>query len=156
MSDARSRANQSLYLGNILLRAWRQNLLEEDIPASTLQLAFHPAVVQHLQAAYGWFLLEVADVESSPGAGPPRCVDELPALPEGRAQCAELRELQGHERAGFLAPLEQSRSEVAPRRNNANALPIVGNAGPDIAGVEAWARDFAGICERMRNSLDEC
>ncbi len=156
MTDARSRANQSLYLGKIVLSAWRQKLDEEGVPASTLQLAFHPATVGHLKSAYGWFLLEVADMEVAPRGNPPACVQEVPPLPEGRAQCAELRELERREQEGFLLPLEDMVAGERRRANNPNALATVDNSGPGYSDIEGWVSDFEGICERMRNSLDEC
>ena len=71
MSTARANANQSLYLAKILLDGWRAALEGEAVPVLSLQRAFLPGVQAHLRQSYGWFLLEIVDLDTPPGVSPP-------------------------------------------------------------------------------------
>lgn len=154
MSTARANANQALYLAKILHRHWRSALDAEDLPALTLNQAFLPAVRAHLQRAYGWFLLELTGSEGDVRVDPPRNIAQLPPTAAGKAVSGELRELQQLEQAGFLAEI-LSQQYSAAARPAAGSLAAVQAEAPDCADVERWIETFAGMCERMRNSLDE-
>ena len=156
MSSARANANQALYLAKILHHSWHGALAAQELPLNTLNQAFLPAVRGHLQRAYGWFLLELAGADT-PADGPPRRCEELPPVPAGRAVPGELRELARLETEGFLAGVlatEPSAAPAATRRAGLVAARV--DEGPDHAQVGHWIADFESMCERMRNSLDEC
>ena len=87
---------------------------------------------------------------------PPHSCDELPPLPIGKAEPAEIREFRLLEREGWLADLIRGAEEVAatPLRSPGNLA--VGADFPDIGQVEAWLGRMGTCFERMGNSLDEC
>lgn len=154
MSSARANANQALYLAKIQHRYWRVALDAEDVPQITLNQAFLPAVAAHLQRAYGWFLLELTGAERVLDDAPPLNVAQLPPVAEGKAVSGELRELQQLEQTGFLAGVlsQQCAAAAAPVSGE---IAAVQQETPDFADVEVWIEEFAALCERMRNSLDE-
>ena len=106
MSTSRGRANHSLYLGKILLAAWRRETSNEVLPARVICQAYHPAVRLHLLDAYGWFLLDITGATELP-QGPPHSCEELPDPPAGKAVPGEIREFRRLEREGWLAELLQ-------------------------------------------------
>lgn len=155
MTTARGQANQKLYLARILLTAWREALVAQQLPAQVLTQAFLPAIRQHLVDAYGWFLLEISGGDAIPLQLPCSCGD-LPAPPEGKVVAGEIREFQQLEKAGWLATLLQVDTDIAqpgPRspQNLASEAPQL--TGPDEA--ETWLDNLAALFERMSESLDE-
>ncbi len=158
MSTARARANHKLYLARILLGAWRTALDAADIPASTLNQAYAPAVRRHLLEAYGWFLLEISHPALLPEQVP-GSVAELPELAEGRALAGELREFQRLERESWLADLLQEPDEWS--NSSATAAPSAPNLAssvadmPDVNTQAHWADHLEALFDRMGDSLDE-
>ena len=154
MTSSRARANQGLYLAKIQLSGWRHALDAQEVPAVTLTQAYLPAVREHLQAAYGWFLLEVCATEQ-PGDKPPRGCAGLPDIAAGRAVPGEVREFQQLESDGWLAEL-LSDSDVLLQ-----AAPVRGNlavAAPEMAGCEQaqqWVSNLEALFARMSDSLEE-
>ncbi len=155
MSAPRARANHSLYLAKILLGAWQREIGAQDIPTRTLNEAFLPATRDHLCAAYGWFLLEVTQLDDTATA-PPRCAADLPAIPEGRAEAGELRECRRLEQGGWLAALLAD-----PGLSLAGSAPTAGNLAvgapdaPGLAELAQWHDALSALFARMRDSLDE-
>ncbi len=159
MSSPRAYANQALYLSRIVLAAWRDGLAAEQLPAATLRQAFLPAVCAHLQRAHGWFLLELAGLDSVPEDGPPRSSKQLPDIAPGKAESGELREVRQLESNGFIAEfLAESRrpDAAAPAPRVTAGLATTAVEGADIDDVIRWVDSFGQMCDRMRNSLDEC
>ena len=154
MSAPRARANHSLYLAKILLGNWRAALEAQDIPARTLCEAFLPATCSHLREAYGWFLLEISQLDNS-ATTPPCGVSELPAIPEGRAEAGELRECRQLEESGWLAQLlgQGGTHTSAPSAPSSLAAPAVET--PEFPDVMEWHSALGALFERMRDSLDE-
>ena len=154
MSAPRARANHSLYLAKILLGTWRAELEKEDIPSRTLGEAFMPAARSHLVDAYGWFLLEVSQLDNA-ASTPPRRIAELPDIPEGRAEAGELRECRQLEESGWLAQLlgQQSSQAVASALPGSLAAPAP--ESPGFTDIEDWQQAMSALFERMRDSLDE-
>lgn len=154
MSAARARANHELYLGKIVIAAWRLERAKEDIPAATLAQAFHPAVRDHLVAAYGWFLLAISQADVPP-QGPPRSCDELPPMPEGRVYPPEINEFRQLEASGWLGEMLQAASFDMPGTRQPGNLAMPAQTGPSTEQVEYWAQQLLALFERMGDSLDE-
>ena len=154
MSAARGNANQSHYLASLLLSAWACDEREQGTPAAVLAQAYLPAVREHLITAYGWFLLEIAGINDWPG-GPPRSVQSLPEVPQGKAVAGELREFDSLERSGWLNDLlAEIDLKSAPVRSRGNlAQPVADVPGPGDA--QAWHTELGAVMARMRDSLDE-
>jgi hypothetical protein len=156
MTAVRGNANQSHYLAAIVLDGWRLALESDDVSAATVTLtqAYLPAVREHLLAAYGWFLLEIAGVTDWTGAPPRRC-DDLPPVPPGKATAGELRECLLLESQGFLGELlvEPDFSRPAPASRGNLATPAV--AAPDCETARRWHAELGALMSRMRDSLDE-
>ena len=155
MSSSRAQTNQALYLAKIVLQSWSDALAAQQISAVTAHQAFAPAVGEHLQVAYGWFLLELADQEvQGSGVLPKRCQDLSPPA-EGRALPGELREMAQLERSGFLAALIEQPGPLAVRTSGKGNLAAASIEGPDYHEMCDLVEKIGALCERMRNSLDE-
>ena len=158
MSAPRARANHSLYLAKILLGNWRAALEAQDIPSRTLCEAFLEATCNHLRDAYGWFLLEISQLDNA-ATVPPGSVAELPPIPEGRAEAGELRECRQLEESGWLAQLLGQGGVDVGAKVKANSA--VGNLAapavdaPEFPDVMDWHTELGALFERMRDSLDE-
>ena len=155
MSSARARANHSLYLARILIRAWEAAEAEQALPQSVLAQAYAPGCQSHLVNAYGWFLLAIGSPDSLPES-PPASVEQLPPTPPGKAVPGELREFAQLEQAGWLADL------LAPLLPSAGAttrdprnLAAPATAGPSPEAFSTWADALAALFDRMGDSLDE-
>lgn len=154
MSAARSFANQKLYHARILAAAWRGQLKDQQIPSTVLADAFDPPSRRHLQLAYGWFLLEIAQLAPLPAEPPARC-SELPDVDQGKVIPPEIRELQQLEKNGWLAELLQSDSGASsvPRSAGNLATAVEATSGPDA--IDQWIEQLQTIFERMSEALDE-
>ncbi|MFV8817387.1 DUF6586 family protein [Haliea sp. E17] len=151
--SARGQANHCLYLARILGAAWRRDSDAQSVAASTLAQAYLPAVRMHLQAAYGWFLLDITRQEPLPALPPGNCAD-LPPRPAGKVLPGEIRECQQLERDGWLAEmLSAGEQPLAVNRHADNLASTPAEASPQQ--VEAWCNALQGLFERMGNSLDE-
>lgn len=155
MSSARANANQSLYLARILIGAWRDALDAADIPASTLDQAFLPAVSAHMRDAYGWFLLEIVGEEPPEQGGPPWRVSDLPERPEGKAESGELRECARMEQAGWLAQMLAGEAAADATPASPGNLAHRPATGAGCAEARDWADSLQAVFERMRDSLEE-
>jgi len=154
LSAARARANHELYLGKILIAAWRRELAREDVPAATLAQAFHLAVRNHLVAAYGWFLLAISQGEVPPQGLPQRC-EELPPMPEGRVFPPEINEFRQLEASGWLRELLQAVTIDMPGTRQSGNLASAALMAPGIEQLEHWLQQLQGLFERMGDALDE-
>lgn len=156
MSTARANANQSLYLAKILLDGWRTALEDEAVPVLTLQRAFLPGVQAHLRQAYGWFLLEIVDLDPTPDSDPPANAAALPPVVEGTAVSGELRECGKLEQSGWLASLLATHSNSsAPQPRSSGNLASAASPAGDFAEVVEWSVQLEQMMSRMRDSLDE-
>ncbi|TGD73582.1 hypothetical protein E4634_11190 [Mangrovimicrobium sediminis] len=152
MSSARARANHHLYLARTLLRGWQREADEEAVPGSILSQAYLPAVREHLVLAYGWFLLEITRPEPMP-AQPPRCVAQLPALPQGKSLPGEAREFEQLEQGGWLAELLDTDAATTASRTPGNLASTPAFTTARDAG--AWADALQKVFDRMGDALDE-
>lgn len=154
MSAARARANHELYLGKIVIAAWRRALTMEDVPAATLAQAFHPGVRNHLVAAYGWFLLAISQADV-PVQGLPQSCGELPPVPEGRVYPPEINEFRQLETGGWLCEMLQTASFDMPGTRQPGNLAVPAQMSPTPEQVEHWVQQLQALFERMGDSLDE-
>jgi len=162
MSNARARANQKLYHASILIDAWRLDLKQEQVASSVLELAFGEAVCSHLTAAYGWFLLEVAQPAEIPEKLPCAC-SELPPVEEGLITAPEILEFIQLEREPWLQRLLQSPvPDRTPSYNASLQAPTAGSlslvsVGGDFDPEEAQLTHdrLQALFDRMTDSLDE-
>ena len=114
MAGALGLANQKLYHAAILIRLLSAEREREQVPFSVLMEAVGEPARCHLCAAYGWFLVALADPAVIP-VEPPASVSELvEALKLHEPLRGELVELMQLERGGWLGGL------LAPR-HRANA-----------------------------------
>lgn len=160
MSSPRALANQKLYHARILIDSWRVALGEEQVASTVLEQAFGIAICDHLAAAYGWFLLEIAQPADMP-ATPPRGCAQLPAVAEGRETPPEILEFQQLERESWLAQIldpvfrqsgRHSGGGVARSPQNL-ALQSEQDFGP--LDAEQWHGELSALFERMTDSLEE-
>ncbi|MFV0277268.1 MAG: hypothetical protein ACK5HY_08805 [Parahaliea sp.] len=156
MSSARGLANHHLYLARLVLAAWRDEDQAGQVPAPVLAGAFGPGVRDHLQRAYGWFLLAIAAPDEQPPV-PPARLAELPPCAEGRARAGELREFEQLEAAGWLADLLAWQPPALGRRerspgNLARPAAVRGGGSEDFG---AWAEALERCFQRMGDSLNE-
>lgn len=157
MSTARALANQKLYHARILIDSWRAALGEEQVASTVLEQAFGAPVCGHLGAAYGWFLLEIAQPPEMPPE-PPRCCADLPAVSEGREtppEILEFRQLEcEHWLASILDPVAvHSRSGVP--LNNSQNLAVVTDQRFSPEEAARWHAQLNALFDRMTDSLDE-
>lgn len=154
MPSARALANQKLYYARLLAQSWRQALDSERIPAQVLAGAFNDAARDHLRAAYGWFLLEIAQPAVLPGV-PPIDSTQLPDLIPGKAMPGEVRELQQLEQGGWieqiLRPSEVGQNTV--KMPGSLAISVEETPHPDA--IDRWIAQFEALFDRMSDSLDE-
>jgi len=159
MSTPRALANQKLYHARILIDAWRVALDEERVASTVLEQAFGTAICDHLGAAYGWFLLEIAQPADMPATPPHGCA-QLPAVAQGRETPPEILEFQKLEREGWLArildpvfgQIERHGDAVARSPHN---LALQSEQGFGPHDTEQWHQQLNALFERMSDSLDE-
>ena len=166
MSNARARANQKLYHAKILIEAWRADLQREQLSSGVLEGAFGEAICNHLGAAYGWFLLEVAQPEEIPRQLPRSC-SELPPVAEGLKTAPEILEFTQLEREPWLQRLLPSPATASAYDERAGALPASLAAAPRSLAMVATDQNFdpdaalaihgklQRLFDRMADSLDE-
>lgn len=162
MSNARARANQKLYHAKILIEAWRAALQQEEVGSSVLESAFGEPICDHLAAAYGWFLLEVAQPAETPQKLPRSC-SELPPVEEGLKTAPEILEFTQLEREPWLERLlpsyeadRASSVDAAQQASAPRSLAVVSvdrNFDPEAA-LQTHDR-LQTLFDRMTDSLDE-
>lgn len=155
---SRALANHRLYLGALVLEAWRSARAQQSIPAPVLDQAFAPAVREHLLFAYGSFLLAITQPDAPPSAVPPRCCAELPKPAAGKALPAEIAEFMQLERHGWLAALLTPLPALPPEssRRSVENLLVPKAELPDCATCGDWHEALSELMDRMGDSLDEC
>ncbi len=154
MSSARSLANQKLYHAIILIRMLDAELAREELPAARVLEAVGLAVRRHLLEAYGWFLLELAEINDLP-TEPPLAIAELEQrydLPEPRR--GELVELAQLEREGWLAALQAPPQPTRSSAASANLLAVAEQPWSQ-EGLRQWHDLLADLIDRMSHGLDE-
>ena len=155
MSSARALANHELYLARIVLASWTEALARQEIAATTLAQAFAGSACEHLAAAYGWFLLEIAQAAPLPQSPPRRC-SELPDIAPGKAVPGEIRECRQLESAGWIGDMLADRPKLAPAGAQHNNLAVESPALPNPRQIEQWSGLLEALFDRMGDSLDEC
>lgn len=156
MGPARALANHKLYHAVLHQRMLVRELALEDVAASVLLEAIGRSVQQHLREAYGWFLLELADIQDLP-ALPPQSVTQLcEAYAVERPLRGELVELTNLERrSGWLAELLANRPlSVAAAKSAPVGLALV-QSDWSQAELQSWTEALEALIERMSDSLDE-
>ncbi len=154
MSTARGLANQKLYHANILIRMLGAELAREELPAPRVLEAVGLAVRRHLLEAYGWFLLELADISELP-AEPPLSIGALEqhyGLAEPRR--GELVELGQMEQGGWLAALQAEPARTRSTAGNANLLALAEQPWSE-QGLRQWHDSLADLIDRLGHGLDE-
>lgn len=153
MSSARGQANHHLYLARLLLEAWQQARVAGDLRVSVIDQAWAPAVRLHLQRAWGWFLLALAQPSQLPAALPAG-VDGLPPPPPGRSLPAELQECRQLESAHWLAAIlkEPLPGEQRPARSGL-AVSLDPAADPDA--LAAALPRLQDLFDRLGSFVDE-
>ncbi len=154
MSTARGLANQKLYHASILIRMLGAELAREELPAARVLEAVGLAVRRHLLEAYGWFLLELADISDLP-AEPPLTIAELEqhyGLAEPRR--GELVELGQMEQAGWLAALQAQPAPTRSTAGNASLLAVAEQPWSE-QGLRQWHDALADAIDRLGHGLDE-
>lgn len=154
MSSARGKANHHLYLAGLLLDAWRQARSAGELRATLVDQAWAPAVRLHLQRAWGWFLLSLAQPARLPERLP-GCCAELPPPPAGRSQPAELEECRRAEQADWLAPVlsEPVPALSGPARSGL-AVDIDASSEPEL--LAAAVPRLQQLFDRLGSFVDEC
>ncbi|MDJ0878282.1 MAG: hypothetical protein QNI86_06695 [Halieaceae bacterium] len=154
MSSARSLANQKLYHAAILIRMLGPELAREDTPAARVLEAVGLAVRRHLLEAYGWFLLELAEISDLP-AEPPLSIAELEqnhGISEPRR--GELVELGQLEQNGWLAALQARPEPTRSSSATANLLAVAEQTWSE-EGLLRWHDSLADLIDQMGHGLDE-
>ena len=158
MSSSRARANHALYLARIQIAAWQEQVGREQIRGGTLAQAFLPAVGNHLQSAYGYFLLTLigaAETEHSL----PTSASDLPEIPRGKMLPPEIAEFQILEQEGWLTDmLAFADSNIAIRTSRVVVAPELSLTPAAAASPEqalVWCDALQTLFDRMSDSLDE-
>ena len=157
MSGCRGRANRKLYHAAIVLHMAETELAREHYPAKIVLDAAAPAIRLHLLEAFGWFLLELADVQDLP-AQPPASMAELAAqFPLKEPLRGELIEIRNLEHTGWLAalqapPPDAGSTQTAP--GGANLLVLAEQAW-SIEQLRQWYAALDALIERLGHGLDE-
>lgn len=153
MSSARGQANHHLYLARLLLEAWQQARAAGELRGTLVDQAWAPAVRLHLQRAWGWFLLALAQPAQLPPSLPD-CVDALPAPPLGRSLPAELEECRQLESSPWLAPYlhESAPGEPAPARVG---LAVSVDPASDPEALAATLDRLRDTFDRLGSFVDE-
>ncbi len=155
MSSAQALANHYLYLCRVVLDAWAEGRAREEVAARVLDDAFAPACHGHLKAAYGWFLLNLMNLDELP-AHCPESVAGLPSPPPGQVLSGEIQEFQLLEREGWLADM-LGWSPARPGRSSRSAGNLATTA-PQSSGPErfaAWREQLEVHFQRMAGAIDE-
>lgn len=158
MSSARGLANQKLYHATILIRMLGAELAREELPAARVLEAVGLAVRRHLLEAYGWFLLELADVSELP-AEPPTSIAELEQRygrsDPRRGELVELERLEGEGwLASLLAPPGRYRGAAASAAASGDLLAVAEQAW-SREGMALWHDSLAELIDQMGHGLDE-
>ena len=156
MTAARALANQKLYYAAIHQRMLSAELAREDIPAAVLLEAVGQSVRQHLLDAYGWFLLELAEIEELPALPPHTVAELLQQWPQQEPLRGELVELMGLEQTpGWLAELHLPVAQSVPGTAAPADTLVVVDAQWSQPQLEGWYNSLVALIERMSDSLDE-
>ncbi|MEP5765593.1 MAG: hypothetical protein ABJ308_13430 [Halieaceae bacterium] len=156
MNPARGLANQKLYHAAILQRMLAAELAREEIPQTVLLEAVGESVRLQLLEAYGWFLLELADIQPLPSQ-PPASVSQLQQhweLTEPlRGELIELQALEATQ--GWLSELQAS--PAAPASLTPRVTASLAVAAPEWSSQQlaGWHSGLSGLIDRMSHSLDE-
>ena len=127
-----------------------------------MEQAFGEPVCEHLLAAYGWFLLEVAQPAVMP-ATLPRACSELPPVEEGLKTAPEILEFAQLEREPWLERLVVGRGTASPAQpasgsqaalSQSLALTAVTNKF-DPQEAQLTHDRLQTLFDRMTDSLDE-
>jgi len=159
VSLARGRCNQKLYYASIQLQGLHQALQASKSPETILLEAYGQAVQGHLLDAYGWFLLELAEVADLPKV-PPSSLSELagatePAQPL-RGELVELQNLESDPQSWLARLLAAPHHSVSDTGRPSQALLASSQAGVwSVLELEAWCRELTSMTDRMGDSLDE-
>jgi hypothetical protein len=159
VSLARGRCNQKLYYASIQLQGLHQALQASKSPETILLEAYGQAVQGHLLDAYGWFLLELAEVADLPRV-PPSSLSELSGATELaqplRGELVELQNLETDSRSWLARLLAAPHHSVSETGRPSQALLASSQTRVWSAlELEAWCRELTRMTDRMGDSLDE-
>jgi hypothetical protein len=148
-------ANQKLYHAAILIRLLSAERQREQVSVSVLMEAVGEPARQHLCAAYGWFLVALADLSGIPDT-PPNNVSQLAAdleLAEPlRGELVELRQLEDR---GWLSGLLTARRHgSASGQGSGQGISVVEQAWDDNQ-LRLWHRELEQLIDRLSHGLEE-
>ena len=130
-------------------------------PEAVLLEAYGQAIQGHLLDAYGWFLLELADVVDLPEA-PPSSLLEMTSVIEipqpVRGELVELQNLENAPRswlAGLLAAPHHGVSDTGGSAATVNVLASSQVPGWNSTELGNWYDQLLEMTERMSDSLNE-
>ena len=155
MHPALGIANQRLYHASILTRLLVSERERQELPVSVLMAAVGEAARWHLQGAYGWFLVALAELPDMP-ANPPLSVAEL-VVQQGleeplRGELVELRQLEA---SGWLHVLLAGGGGASRTGSTADSgLALVARDWDEVQLVR-WHDEIADLIDRMSHSLEE-
>jgi len=108
-----------------------------------------------VREAYGWFLLEVAEVSELPVTPPASLEHLLPSLDSRAAQRGELIELINEERRpGWLFQLLTDRPAGVKGSSRGDNL-VQAASDWSTSELHEWQAGVENLIERMSDSLDE-
>ena len=155
MSGALGLANKKLYHAAILTRLLAAERQREQVPVSVLLEAVAEPARRHLEQAYGWLLVALADRADLPPE-PPRTVTELiDAFRLEEPLRGELVELRQLEAGGWLGELVSG--GTAPTRSTGRAggeLALAEQAW-DEAQLREWHHRLEALIDRFSHGLEE-
>lgn len=155
MSGARARANHARYMAVLQLEAWAWQLSLGQRPDWVIATAFAPAVQLHLTAAYGWLILDAAQVAKLPDM-PPRSVNDLPGRAPGLGWSVELNHCLALEHSGWLSELLTPMPGDPAAASGASTLLASTGGVPDRARCQRWLVEFDALCAAVDATSTEC
>ena len=128
----------------------------QELPLSVLMPAVGEPARWHLQAAYGWFLVALAEPPELPPKVPGSVADLVAELHLEEPLRGELVELRHLEASGWLqALLAPAAGRAATAKSPADSGLALLAQEWDETQLERWHGEIADLIDRMSHGLEE-
>ena len=161
MRTPRAFANQKLYYARIQLDMLAHQLEQEQIPHRVLLDAMGESIQNHLRDAYGWLLLELAQLPGQYRVPPTDVSDLLENYGAPEQIRAEIELMRAQEqRTGWLQQMLNARPGIVgsdgTTRAAANNLATGVSGGYELPQLQAWHESLSALLDGLGDTLEEC